>query len=51
MKNLKLLHDEKLVDGSKLDYSENMKLSEGDAKGSRERNRLKNVMLLVLPSY
>eukprot|EP00112_Aurelia_sp_Birch-Aquarium-sp1_P025965 Seg893.2 transcript_id=Seg893.2/GoldUCD/mRNA.D3Y31 product="Retrovirus-related Pol polyprotein from transposon TNT 1-94" pseudo=true protein_id=Seg893.2/GoldUCD/D3Y31 len=38
VKNLKLLHDQKLVDGLKLNDSEDMKFCEGCAKGKQKRN-------------
>ena len=38
VKNLKLLHDQKLVDGMKLNNSEDMKFCEGCVKGKQKRN-------------
>ena len=38
VKNLKLLHDQKLVDGMKLNDSDGMKFCEGCVKGKQKRN-------------
>ena len=40
VKNLKLLHDQKLLDGMKLNDSDDMKFCEGCVKGKQKRNSL-----------